>query len=661
MLQRAITGLITWVCIGSCAYAAEPVVIRLQVTYPAQSSVARGAEAFRSAVNERLGAAGRVELVREPMNPLEALRSGKADLAAVPTGSLVSMKSQKFTLFDLPFFFNNLDEVAAVESGATGDGLLASLGEEKFVGLGFWNIGMTQLFDRDKRIRTAEDLKGIALATFVSEQSLASTEGLQAQTKVTLLTISEIGPALANDRVQVAEILPSFVAQQAPKEITPMNVVEANYRPLVSVVATTRDAWKKWSFQVQSVIAEEVKAAASKITADAVQQDAVALSDLKARGFTPVALSPSAFQSFRALAQPGWALDILEDILEVALQAVREFRTAITPPQRRTFIPTTPIEVLFATDRVYDSSLDARYRFGSERDTALNNTARFGAATFTPDPSRSVAEGPGQATRFDTQVFKSRDEFLAELASQLQKAKEKDVLMYVHGYANKFVDAVTTAALLVSDSEFQGVPIVFSWPSEGNWAGYFGDEEEVRLSRDAFADLIRLTKRIEGLKSLHLLSHSMGGRLAVEWLDAPQVQSQPVFHHLVFAAPDVFTTEFDRVASKLRNLSDVITLYASQRDRSLWCSMRIHSGHRRAGMTGPDIVVRTWMDTIDVTNADPPTGALTPCVGNHSYITRNRDVVGDFRQLITLDLPPARRDNLHPQPHGNLQYWILSP
>ena len=115
-------------------------------------------------------------LVSEASSPLESLRSGKLDLALIPTVSLGGLKgTEKFLLFGLPFFFGNLKEVQAVQDGAAGDIMLSSLAEEKLAGLGFWNRGMTQLFTPSDKINSAEDLKGLRLGTSVSERSLSAT------------------------------------------------------------------------------------------------------------------------------------------------------------------------------------------------------------------------------------------------------------------------------------------------------------------------------------------------------------------------------------------------------------------------------------------------------------------------------------------------------
>jgi esterase/lipase superfamily enzyme len=519
---------------------------------------------------------------------------------------------------------------------------------------------MTQLFDRNRRIQAASDLEGLTLGTTAPERSVPLTASLHA--KVVAMGAGEVTEALSEGRVDVAELRPSFVVQT--KTLAPTSIVQANYRPIVAVVATTKDVWDKWSFQIQTVIAEEVKAAAFKITTQAVQQDGDALSALKERGFTPVRLSPEAFESFRTLARPGWPQEKLQDLLDLVTDALQQWRRTTNPVERRTRVPTTQTDILFATDRIYDPSADARYRFGSKRDEALRHTARYGVATFTRDPARPAGIGPDSDSRFDAQPFRSRDEFLDALNSRLEAARQKEVLIYVHGYNNKFLDATVSATFLASDFNFVGVPVLFSWPSEGNFLHYPGDEDQVRLSRDAFVELVQLIKEIKGLQKLHLLVHSMGSRLGVygiEWLDLQKAIPRPVFHHLIFAAPDVFVTEFDFALSRLRNQSNRITLYVSERDRPLECSMTFHNGNARAGQAGAHIVPRVDVDTIDVTLADPQQPASAPCRGNHSYIFENEPVITDLHQLVNLDAPPDRRRRLYPQSYGPSHYWILRP
>lgn len=653
MLKRAIACLFIFGFFGGCAYAAEPVTIRLQV-FDRPLAAARGAETFRSAVNARLGTAGRVEIVNVPISPLDALRAGKADLVAIPTDELVNLKqAERFALFDLPFFFDKLDEVAAIENGAVGEILLSSLYDERIVGVGYWNTGINQLFDRRDRIRHAIDLKGVRFGTSVPERSLASTESLQAH----IIRVDEATQALADSRLDVAELPLELAVIDPSKALTPMSIVAANYRPFVMVVATTREIWKKWSFQVQSVIAEEVKAAGIRITADAVQQDAVALSELERRGFKPVALLSDAFQSFRELARSGWSL-LDKDLLEIALDALQQYRRSANPVQRKALLLNTHTEILFATDRFYDSSLDASHRFGSTRDDALGGAARLGIASFTPDLRHQVA---GQLTemRFDAQPFRSSNEFVEALISRLKTARKKEILIYVHGYNVTLVHSAASAATLARDSRFAGVPIVFSWPSEGSVPAYPADEEEVALSDAGFVNFLRLIRGIDGLERLHLVSHSMGARLAVLGLKGLDkgLRARRLFHHVVFAAPDLYTIALDQALPSIQDLSDRITLYASKRDGALKCSQAFHSGHPRAGLTGVDIVVRRGMDTIDVTNADAPQTSSQLCSRNHSYITQNQHVLDDLHQLMNLDLEPARRDQLRPKPYGDLQYW----
>ena len=69
------------------------------------------------------------------------------------------------------------------------------------------------------------------------------------QTKVTRLPTTDLAKALANRELDIAEILPTLVTQN-PKQLPAMRIVEANYRPVVTVVATTEETRTKWSFEI---------------------------------------------------------------------------------------------------------------------------------------------------------------------------------------------------------------------------------------------------------------------------------------------------------------------------------------------------------------------------------------------------------------------------
>ena len=241
--------------------------------------------------------------------------------------------------------------------------------------------------------------------------------------------------------------------------------------------------------------------------------------------------------------------------------------------------------------------------------------------------------------------------------------QKKTFLSSFTGFNTNFHEAVEAAASIVAQSRFSGIPILFSWPSEGNRFHYTGDEEQVRLSKEALIELVRLIKSTESLNKVHLLSHSMGGRLAVSVLqlieNASSSPAERIFDNIVFAAPDVARHEFILFIPTLSNVSVRGTLYASEKDRALSCSKNLHVGNARAGQTGPNLVVNSRIDTIDFSNATGPASIFQACNANYSYIISNSDVLNDFQQLIELELSPIQRDRLYPIPsQGAAQYWV---
>ena len=61
---------------------------------------------------------------------------------------------------------------------------------------------------------------------------------------------------------------------------------------------------------------------------------------------------------------------------------------------------------------------------------------------------------------------------------------KRRALVFVHGYNNRFDDAVFRFAQLVHDTNAAVVPVLFTWPSRANALSYGYDRESAGLSRD---------------------------------------------------------------------------------------------------------------------------------------------------------------------------------
>ena len=112
------------------------------------------------------------------------------------------------------------------------------------------------------------------------------------------------------------------------------------------------------------------------------------------------------------------------------------------------------------------------------------------------------------------------DEFKNALAAHIsgRVGRNRDVLLFVHGFNTSAEEARNRLAQIISDSHFGGVGVMFTWPSEGELLAYESDKERATASRDAVEQTIADLAAIPGVGRVHILAHSMGTWLAMEAL-----------------------------------------------------------------------------------------------------------------------------------------------
>ncbi|KRE11489.1 hypothetical protein ASE66_23340 [Bosea sp. Root483D1] len=301
----------------------------------------------------------------------------------------------------------------------------------------------------------------------------------------------------------------------------------------------------------------------------------------------------------------------------------------------------------------------------------------FGLAKLHINPTRLMGvTDAGSAPLSDLMQY-SPSEFTARLTAALAAASKKEVVIFVHGFNNSFEGAARALALMSADIHFGGVPVMFSWPSDGAALRYGSDEEEVRASRDNFLRFVEHVRETAGLERLHVAAHSMGNRLifeAIDRFDAIQRgKDTKLFYHTVMAAPDLYVQVFETGVEAFRRRVGKTTLYASEKDAALVCSRAVHAGNRRLGEAGPGIFVAAKLETIDATEAEPRPSIfsleawsilhwfLRPCEKGHAYMMRSLRMQADLQNLILTDLPPESRHGLEKKDKNGVDYWAFRP
>ena len=232
-----------------------------------------------------------------------------------------------------------------------------------------------------------------------------------------------------------------------------------------------------------------------------------------------------------------------------------------------------------------------------------------------------------------------QEEFLDSVNYSVTQSLAPSVLLFIHGYNVGFEDALRRTAQIHSDLQFDGVPMLYSWPSRGSLLGYNADEGSAQWSITHLENLILQLHQQTNIEKLHVIVHSMGNRVllgAVERLTLRFPAAQPMLGQVVMAAPDVDAGEFGaRYKSSIQQAASRVTLYTSESDKALQASMVIH-GYQRLGLASADAQLFEGIDTIDASGID------TSLLG-HSYYGSHSNLIRDIAALVELGEPPLKR------------------
>jgi esterase/lipase superfamily enzyme len=234
--------------------------------------------------------------------------------------------------------------------------------------------------------------------------------------------------------------------------------------------------------------------------------------------------------------------------------------------------------------------------------------------------------------------------------------EKRSAFVFIHGFNVTFDDAAYRTAQLAYDLDFDGVPMMYSWPSQGRLLAYDGDRDSVVFSSPNLQSFLERVARESGALRIHLVAHSMGNQLLANALVAlgRQPDIQPLFDNVIMAAPDVNAYTFtDQIWPGIKKAAKRFTLYASSDDEALKISKSSKGPNDfdRLGEAGPKIVVISGLDTVDASGID------TSLLG-HSYVDTCKPVMDDVQMIMQKGLAPLQR-KLHDHYREGLAYWTF--
>jgi esterase/lipase superfamily enzyme len=289
---------------------------------------------------------------------------------------------------------------------------------------------------------------------------------------------------------------------------------------------------------------------------------------------------------------------LLTGLVALGLAGCASSEGFLTPVPSAADAPgTSHVEMVVATTRARAES--PAFLFGGGRGPEASFADMV--VSIPPDANRKIGEvqlpqqPPGNpATDFVTlrSEIITRDQAKDSLKRLVGQSREKEALVFVHGFNNRYEDAVYRFAQILHDSGAGAdvAPILFTWPSAGNVFAYNYDRDSADYSRDALEKLLRYLQDDPQVKTISILAHSMGNWVTLEALRQMAIRDgrvAPKVKVVLLADADVDVGIAREQFATLGPDHPHIVLFVSENDRALAASEAIWDAPR-LGAIDPD-------------------------------------------------------------------------
>lgn len=270
----------------TAASAEEPPIV-IKFSHVVAADTPKGKAALRFAELAKEKTKGRVEVTVYPNSMLykdkeemEALQLGSVQMLAPSLAKFGPLGVKEFEVFDLPYLFDDYDQLHRVTQGPIGAALLARLMDTGVLGLAFWDNGF-KVMSANKPLREPKDFRGLKLRIQSSKVLDAQMRALGANPQV--MAFSEVYQALQTGVVDGTENPPSNLYTQKMYEVQKF-VTKSDHGYLGYAVIVNKPFWDGLPPDVRSALTEAMAEATVYANDIAKQDNLDALAKVKASG-----------------------------------------------------------------------------------------------------------------------------------------------------------------------------------------------------------------------------------------------------------------------------------------------------------------------------------------------------------------------------------------
>jgi len=213
---------------------------------------------------------------------MEALQIGSVQMLAPSTSKFGPLGVKEFEALDLPFIFDDTDDLHKVTAGPIGVALMAKLEPKGIHGLAFWDNGL-KVFTANTPLKMPADYKGKKFriqSSKVLDEMIRSVGGIPQ-----VLAFSEVYQALQTGVVDGQENSPSNIYTQKMHEVQ-KHLTITNHGYLGYAVITNKKFWDGLPADVRGQLEQAMKEATVYANQLAQKDNDDALAGIKNSGKT---------------------------------------------------------------------------------------------------------------------------------------------------------------------------------------------------------------------------------------------------------------------------------------------------------------------------------------------------------------------------------------
>ena len=240
--------------------ASQPIVIKFSHVVAKNTPKGEAAEYFKKLAEERTKGRVRVEVYPNSIlykdgEEMEMLQLGAVQMLAPSLAKFGPLGVKEFEVFDLPFLFDNYNDLHKVTEGPVGQTLMKKLEAKGISGLAFWDNGF-KVMSANKPLRTPADFRGLKMRIQSSKVLDQQMRDLGAIPQV--MAFSEVYQALQTGVVDGTENPPSNLYTQKMHEVQKF-VTVSNHGYIGYAVIVNRKFWAGLPAELRSQLESSMK------------------------------------------------------------------------------------------------------------------------------------------------------------------------------------------------------------------------------------------------------------------------------------------------------------------------------------------------------------------------------------------------------------------